>query len=256
MRSRLIAGVLLLVIIISVLYVFFGNNWLAEQQYNQKEKNQDFVRNDLRHSLLELQDQSEDIINQLLSENYEMDLIPQKDVALELQPLFKTENELSLNPQFDLKFIYLVMGNKLAVYSKINFELEWELYFEKDITSLSLLDANSILVHTSEGRLVCMNREQGRVVWEKPELESMDTIHKLSAIREISLSKYHQLDSSIILVPGENQLTLLSSINGTEITKIDLDKKVDFISKFDQFEKCVYLSSDKDLSRLTFKISH
>jgi len=242
------------VIILSVLYVFFGNNWLAEQQYIQKEKNQDFVRNDLMQRLLEIQDQSEEILNQLLNENYEMELIPQKDVSLELQPLFRAESELSLIPQFDLKFLYLVMGKSVSVYSKSNFEIEWKLELDSEVTSLLLLDANRILVHTQKGRLICLNREHGKILWEKSVRESSVKAHKLSEIREISQNKYHQLDSSIILVPGDAQLTLLNSINGDEITKLEIDKKIEFISAFDQFDRCVYLSSGKELSRLLFRI--
>lgn len=256
MKIRLITGLLLLVIILSGLYVFFGNNWLAEQQYMQKEKNQDFVRNDLMQRLLEIQDQSEEIINQLLNENYDMELIPQKDIALEMQPLFSVKSELSLVPQFDLKFFYLVMAENISVYNKGSLELEWKLDFEQEIIALALLDANRILVHTKNGRLICLNREHGNILWEKPEYEMPEKNNTFSGIREISLNKYHQLESSIIMVPDDLNLTLLNSINGDEIAKLKLEGKIDFISAFDQFERCVYLSSGKKLSKLLFKISY
>ena len=256
MKHRLITGALLLVIAISVLYVFLGNNWLEEQQYIQKEKNQDFVRNNLMHRLLEIQDQSEEIINQLLRENYKMELIPQKNVDLELHSLIKLENDLSLNPQFDLKFMYLGMGRKLAVYSKISLELEWELDFEYELNSLSLLDANRIMVHTSNGKLICLNREKGKILWEQSQLESAENEPQRSMISEISLNKYHQLDSSIILVPDNSELILLNSINGDEIAKLELGNRVEYISAFDQFERCVYLSSGKEIYKINFRISY
>ncbi|MCK4654879.1 MAG: hypothetical protein KAU01_10590, partial [Candidatus Cloacimonetes bacterium] len=76
MHKRVIAVIMAVIILLSVLYVFFGKNWLAEQQYLQKQKSTEFMKNELIDKFLEIQEQSQEILNEILNLSYEIEFFP------------------------------------------------------------------------------------------------------------------------------------------------------------------------------------
>ncbi len=256
MRTGIIAGIILLVVVFSVLYVFFGKNWLVEQQYIQKEKNSAYLKNELMNRFLEIHDQSQELLNQILQDSYEIELFPNKNVYLDSAVLHEAESIITLNPIFDFKYIYLVSGNELSVYDKTCSELKWDMQFGSELKSLQLLDANRLMAFTESGNMHCFNRETGQMMWEKTGYRSDMSGSENSRIKQISLNRYHQLDSSVLLISEENKLTLLNNINGNEITTFAVTDRLDFISDFDLIEKCVYTVVKNKLSKLEFKVKY
>ncbi|MDA3814450.1 MAG: hypothetical protein PF570_09405, partial [Candidatus Cloacimonetes bacterium] len=54
-KKRIIAVIMAIIIILTVAYVFYGKNWLAEQQYIQKQRNSEFLKNELMQKMLDIE---------------------------------------------------------------------------------------------------------------------------------------------------------------------------------------------------------
>ena len=241
-----------LIILTTVAYVFYGKNWLAEQQYIQRQKNSEFLKNELMQKMLEIEKQSQEVLNEILNLSYDIELFQKQNIRLEKtdERIFKTN--LIQKPYFDYKNIYLISSNKLFVLSKDLERIKWEKQFEEGLVDIKLLDANRILVLTIQKEAICLNRDNGKEIWVK-ELKTLPMVRD-NSILQISLNKFKQLDRSIILMFSENEIELIENITGTSLFVYKSENKIDHLSDFDILEKCIYFIEENKISKLVFEV--
>lgn len=251
-KKRIIAFIMALIIIITIAYVFFGKNWLAEQQYIQRQRNNEFLKNELMQKMLEIEEQSQELFIELLNLSYDIELFQKQEINLEKTTEIVFDVNIEQKPYFDYKNLYLISYNKLFVLSKDMEKIKWEKKFEEELIDLELLDANRILVLTKQKKAICLNRDTGKEIWVK-QLEIFP-ISKKSSIFQISLNKYKQLDSSIILMFSDDKVELIDNITGNTLIVYNSENIIDHLSDFDILEKCIYFIEGNKLNKLVFNV--
>jgi len=251
-KKRIIAFLMALIILTTVAYVFFGKNWLAEQQYIQRQKNSEFLKNELMQKMLDIEEQSQEVLNEILNLSYDIELFQNQKIKLEKTEEKIFETNLIQIPYYDYKSIYLISLNQLYVLSKDLERIKWNKIFEEELIDIELLDANRILVLTKQKKAICLNRDTGKEIWVK-QLETFPTSKK-SSIFQISLNKFKQLDSSIILMSSENKIELIENITGNTLVVYNSENKIDHLSDFDILEKCIYFIEENKISKLIFDV--
>ena len=241
-----------LIILMTVVYVFYGKNWLAEQQYIQREKNSEFLKNELMQKMLDIEKQSQEVLNEILNLSYDIDLFQKQQIELEKTDERIFQVNLEQKPYFDYKSIYLISSDQLFVLTKDLERIKWEKQFEEGLIDIELLDANRILVLTKQKIAICLNRDTGKELWEK-QLKTLPIV-KDNLIFQISLNKFKQLDRSIILMFSENEIELIENINGTSLVVYNAENKIDHLSDFDILEKCIYFIEGNKISKLIFNV--
>ena len=251
-KKRIIAFIMALIILMTVVYVFYGKNWLAEQQYLQRQRNSEFLKNELMQKMLDIEKQSQEVLNEILNLTYDIDLFQKQQIELEKTDERLFEINLVQKPYFDYKSIYLIAFDQLFVISKDLERIKWNKLFEEELIDIKLLDANRILVITKQKKAICLNRDTGKEIWVK-QLKAFPC-SKESSIFQISLNKYKQLDSSIILMFSNNQIELIDSITGHTLIVYNSENEIDHLSDFDILEKCIYFIEGNKISKLILKV--
>ena len=241
-----------LIILMTVVYVFYGKNWLAEQQYIQRQKNSEFLKNELMQKMLDIEKQSQEVLNEILNLSYDIDLFQKQQIELEKTDERIFQVNLEQKPYFDYKSIYLISSDQLFVLTKDLERIKWEKQFEEGLIDIELLDANRILVLTKQKKAICLNRDTGKKLWEK-QLKTLPIV-KDNLIFQISLNRFKQLDRSIILMFSENEIELIENINGTSLVVYNAENKIDHLSDFDILEKCIYFIEGNKISKLIFNV--
>ncbi|MCK5051968.1 MAG: hypothetical protein KAS53_09615 [Candidatus Cloacimonetes bacterium] len=251
-KKRIIAFIMALIILMTVVYVFYGKNWLAEQQYIQRQKNSEFLKNELMQKMLDIEKQSQEVLNEILNLSYDIDLFQKQQIELEKTDERIFQVNLEQKPYFDYKSIYLISSDQLFVLTKDLERIKWEKQFEEGLIDIELLDANRILVLTKQKKAICLNRDTGKELWVK-QLKTLPIV-KDNLIFQISLNKFKQLDRSIILMFSENEIELIENINGTSLVVYNAENKIDHLSDFDILEKCIYFIEGNKISKLIFNV--
>jgi len=251
-KKRIIAVIMVLIILTTIVYVFYGKNWLAEQQYLQRQRNSEFLKNDLMQKMLDIEEQSQEVLNEILNISYELELFQKQEIELEKISEREFKNNLIRSPYFDYKSIYLISSSQLHVLSKDLEQIKWQKEFDEELIDLELLDANRILVLTGQKNALCLNRDTGEMIWEK-KLNSLP-IRGNNSVFQISINKYKQLDRSIILIFYGNEIELVENITGYSLVKYQEEDEIDFLSDFDILEKSIYVIKANKISKLLFEV--
>lgn len=251
-KKRIIAFIMALIILMTVAYVFYGKNWLAEQQYIQKQRNSEFLKNELMQKMLDIEKQSQEVLTEILNLTYDIELFQKQQIELEKTDERFFEIKLVQKPFFDYKSMYLINVHQLFVISKDLEKIKWNKLFDEELIDIKLLDANRILVITKQNMAICLNRDTGKEIWTK-QLEAYPNSEE-SSIFQISLNKYKQLDSSIILMFSDNKIELIDSITGNTLIVYNSENRIDYLSDFDILEKCIYFVESNKISKLIFKV--
>lgn len=251
-KKRIIAVIMVLIILTTIIYVFFGKNWLVEQQYIQRQRNSEFLRNDLMQKMLDIEEQSQEVLNEFLNLSYDLEFFNKQEIKLEKIAEKKFEVNLIQKPYFDYKNIYLISSNQLLTISKDLNQIKWQKQFKEKLFDIELLDANRILLLTKQRDAICLNRDSGELIW-KIKLDVLP-IRNESSLFQISLNKYKQLDRSIIIMFSKNEIKLIENINGNTLVKYNAENKIDYISEFDILEKCIYFIEKNRISKLILNV--
>lgn len=244
-----IALILFLITILSVFYVYWGDNWLVEKNFRQKERNDQFMRNDLMQKLLRLEEQSQNLMKEITQLHYNLDVFPEKALAMSEAEELVFDNSITQKPVFDLKHLYIVTNNKLQVFDKDSFQLIWQKEIESNIIEIDLLDSNRLMLIQENSNVLCLDRDYGELLWQR-KLRDIISKHSDDRAYQIKLNSYKKLDSRVVLLAGKNEIQLVDNITGSEIEIYKSEEDIDFISDYDHFFNCIYLVKNDKLQKL------
>lgn len=242
------------IIILAALYVFFGENWLTEQHYIHRQRNTEFIRNELMERLLDIQSQSQEVLNELLQQNYHLQLFPHQTIELNQEWSISFDEEISFEPIFDHKYLYIITGDMLRVLHKRHLEEQWSKRLSARIINLTLLDANRLTVVTENHDMICFNRDNGMLIWEQATDRVADKPKSKLDVYQISLNEFRRLDRSVILLPSKHSIDLLDNLSGERIARYESDSEIRYISSFNMLERSIYIVEDDRLSMLRFDV--
>jgi len=146
-RHYIPAIFIFLAIIVSVYYVFFRDNEIEIQLDRSRYIINQRIRNiDLERFPMRLQLDFERLLRDFKT--------------IQLQKIWTAELSFDLThpPYFDLRNIYLISFDKIAVYDKNNMNSIWIKQIDHDIESFTLVDGNLLLLVDSMGYVHAFNR--------------------------------------------------------------------------------------------------
>ncbi|MDP8220174.1 MAG: PQQ-binding-like beta-propeller repeat protein [Candidatus Stygibacter frigidus] len=252
-RVNRTATILLILIILSAAYVYYGKNLIDDLFSRLKFTRNEFTRNDIKEQFFLLQEQAQDLLNQLANEDMNIAIFPQQKILMESDWEMNITRDFSSNTCFDYRGIYAASGRSMYQIDKRNAEIKWEKSFDSKIEVLRLVDANRILVSLADGKLICLNRDDGKQIWEA-EYDIPDTYSLQQGLSVISLNQYRQLDDSVFLIFEGKKLTLSQVRSGEVISEFENDKKIDGISEYDVLDKCIYITAGNKLKKINIKV--
>jgi len=233
-------GIISLVVIASICYVFFGRDQIGT--------------NIKRNSY---------IINQKIR-NIELDKFPLrlqinlvtnlKSIGLEKQWTTDLSFDLTHPPYYDLKNLYLISFDKIAVYDKDDLSIIWLKQMEFDIISFTLIDGNNVFILDSSGSTIALNRNTGDIAWEytfeEPEINTLS--FSLNPIL-ISNSEDKRIITSILLIPVNSKIIIFDTMLGDLLYTIDLEDTIYHISNYDPIDRAIYVGHGEKISKLLLK---
>ncbi len=244
-KFHLYVLILLMMLIFSIYYLFMGRDAVDDRLHITREQFQLTIRN---IDILKLQE--------ILPLDYGILLVPQHNIELTVDWESLLPFPVTLKPYFCLRNIYLASNDKLYAYDKKNKKNTWNISLNHNIIALEILDSNLMLVMTADNISHCLKRDTGDIVWQKG-----DDTHQLAFSPappyqpvQISLEMDRRLNTSIILIPQYNSLTLINILNGDTLSYYATEDVISYVSDFDFIEKSIYMIKGNRLYKVRFDI--
>ena len=232
-------------IVLSLYYAFFRDNEIEVQL----DKSRYIINQRIRNIDLE----RFPLILQLEFERFFRDF---KNIQLQKEWTAELSFDLTHTPFFDLRNVYLVSFDKIAVYDKNNMNIIWIKQIDENIESFTLIDGNNILVIDSNGTVYAFNRNSGDLSWsydlEKPFIGSDDLTPRAF---QITNNEDKRLLTSIIVLPIENEIVIFDNMSGEVLFVLELDDYIYFISRYDQIENAFYVSYGNKIAKILLEKS-
>ncbi len=166
-RVNKTATILLILIILSAAYVYYGKNLIDDLFSRMKFTRSEFTRNDIKHQFFLLQEQAQDLLKELSREDMNIEIFPPQVLRMEADWAIALTTSLTNIPCFDYRRIFVSSEQYIYAIDKRDSEIKWERRFDAKVEVLRLVEANRILVSLSDNRLFCLSRENGEVIWQK-----------------------------------------------------------------------------------------
>ena len=175
------------------------------------------------------------------------------NIQLRIDWTAELDFDITLQPVFDLRNIYLVSFNKIAVYNKNDMTSVWIKQFDNDIESISLLDGNNIMLIDIRGLVHVINRNNGDLNWRyNLDVNNYFSSFDIGAPRpiQITYNEDKRLITSIVFITVNNEINILCSITGEVFYRLILDDFIYFISDYDQMTNSVYVSYGNNIAKI------
>ena len=234
---------ILIVLIVSAYYVFFWDNeiemHLEKSKYilNERIRNIELDRFPLRLQL-----------------DFDRLLKDTKSVSLEKEWSTELDFDLTQPPFFDLKNLYLVSFDKIAVYERNNLHNIWRKQLEHDIMSFLLIDGNNIFIVDIQGHIYTMNRNTGEQMWSH-DFGEMHVYNQMFSTKNLLITNNEdkRLVTSILVSPLNDVIFVFDVLNGDILNSIKLDDLIYYISDYDPIDHAFYVGYGNKIAKLILK---
>jgi len=233
-------GIICLAVIGSIYYVFFGDNKIE----TNLEKNKFIINQKIRNIELDK-----------FPLRLQLNLVTNvKSIGLVTQWTTELGFDLTHPPYYDLKNLYLVTFDKIAVYDKDNLDIIWLKQMQYDIVSFSLIDGNNIFIVDSDGHTYALNRNNGEIVW-KYDFHPPDVNYLSFSLKPLLITNIEdkRLLTSILIVPINNQIIIFDTMLGEQLFTADLEDTVYHISSYDPIDNAIYVGHGEKITKMLLK---
>ena len=232
-----------IVLLVSAYYVFFWENeldiQLEKSKYiiNQRIRNIELDRFPLRLQL-----------------DFERLLKVTKIISLEKEWSTEIDFDLTHPPFFDLRNLYLVSFDKIAVYDRSNLLNIWRKQLEHDIMSFLLIDGNNIFIVDIQGHIYTVNRNTGEQVWSH-NFGEMYVYNQMFSTRNLLITNNDdkRLITSILVTPLNDEIYVLDVLSGEILNSIKMDDLIYYISDYDPVDNAFYVGYGNKIAKLILK---
>ena len=197
--------------------------------------------------------ETQETLNNTLQEIYDLNLIPEQKLAIQPLRVYHSPDEIIQPPLFDARNIYCACRQEVIAFKKRSAKIRWKRKINH-INDIVLLDANRLLVKTSNGKIICLNRETGLDLWQKECNIKTDEKKENKNIKQIYLNRFQQLDSSLLIIPSEKKLVFLNNMNGDSLFSYQSQTEIKYISEFDVLEKSLYIVEHKKIKQIKLEL--
>jgi hypothetical protein len=157
-------------------------------------------------------------------------------------------------PFFDMRNIYLVSFDKIAVYDKSTLNSIWMRQLDHDIVSFSLIDGNNILILDIQGNVQGLSRGTGESIWSfvYGDIHLYNMSFSVKPL-QITNSDDKRLLSSVLILPINDQIMIVDINSGEILFSLDFDDMIYHISEYDPLENAIYVGVGDKLAKLLLK---
>ena len=227
-------------LIASVYYVFFRQNEIEVRLEQSKIIFNERIRNiELEGFPLRLQLD----FNRLL--------LDFKNIQLRKEWTAELSFDLTLQPFFDLRNVYLISFDKIAVYDKNTMENIWRRQMDHNIESFSLINGNNALLIDSGGNVHALNRTTGKTAWTYS-FDGMYISNNSFAARpfQISSSEDRRLLTSLVILPINNEIKVLDNLSGEVLFALKFDDHIFYLSEYDPINHAIYVAYGNRIAKI------
>lgn len=235
-RFQISAFVIILITLLAILYMQFGNRWL--ESTGKKIKLLLSSKSSLTVEQIPqyLNIQSENIKRQLQKiERYANQ--PARDIKLTETWQTDLDFLITAAPSFDFKNIYITSDDKLLAFDKNTKKLEWQKAFDADIKGVTVIRGN-LIVFLDNQEVVSL-KNGNTIAWSKPFMDKFPARQSLTPL-EISSDNDPRINGSILIVPAEKGIYIYDVNSGDSLSEVSFDKRLQFLSKYDEYNNCFY----------------
>ena len=252
-RVNRTATILLILIILSAAYVYYGKNLIDDVFSRLRLTRTEFTRNELKKQFFTLQEQAQELLNEISRDEMNIEIIPMHKIAMKADWELKISEKIQQEPCFDYRQIYLISEHYVYSIDKNQARINWEKRFNEKVEVLRLVDANRVLVSLSDDKLYCLSRDDGDVIWQR-NYELPKTSESSNSLSQISLDQFRQFEDSVFLMYEGRKLSLALVRTGEVVSEYLNNDEIGNISDYDMLERCLYITSGKKIKRIDIKI--
>ncbi len=235
-RYHISAVLIILISLIALAYMRYGNRWL--ESTGRKVKLLLTSKNRLTVEQIPdyLNIRSQTIRRQLQKiEQYANQ--PARHVKLVQAWQTDLNFLITAAPAFDTENIYIISESNLMAFDKKSKKLQWKRAFASNIMEIEVIRGN-LIVFLDNGQLVSLkNRDQ--TAWIKTSPDNLSGKQDLSPL-EISSEQDPRLNASILVVPAERGMYVYDVSSGSLLSDLRFDRKLQYLSGYDAYENCFY----------------
>jgi len=235
-RYQISAIFIIVITVLTILYMQFGNRWLETTSRKLKillsSKSTLTVENIPQY----LNTQSEKLKRQL-EKIEQIANLPAKNIKLEKNWQTNLDFLITTSPTFDLNNIYISSENKLMAFNKNTKRLVWKTSLDANIREISVIRGN-VIVFLDNQNLLCL-KNGSTVLWKRPFTDKLPSKQMLIPF-EISNEEDPRINGSILVVPAERGLYIYDVNSGNMISTIAFEKKLQYLSAYDAYSNCLY----------------
>jgi len=230
-------------LVVSVYYVFFWENKIEIQLEKSKYIINERIRN------IEI-----DKFPLKLQLDFDRFLKDTKSVFLEMEWSTELDFDLTYPPFFDLRNLYLVSFDKIAVYDKTNLLNIWRSQLDHDIMTFLLVDGNNIFIVDIQGKIYTLNRNSGEQVWSHNYGE-MFLYNQNFSTRNLLITNNDdkRFLTSLLIIPLNNEIIVLDVLTGQILYSMKLDDLIFYISEYDPVDKGFYIGYGNKIAKFILK---
>jgi hypothetical protein len=235
-RFQVTAVVIMVLTLLALLYMQFGNRWLESTGRKLKILLTSKTRLTVEQIPQYLNIQSENIKRQL--QKIER-IANQPARQIRLTQSWQTDLNflITANPSFDTKNIYIASDNNLMAFDKNSKKLEWKKDFETNVKGVTVIRGN-LIVFLANQQMVCLKNGED-IFWTKP-IDDRILVKQTLAPFELSSEEDPRIYGSILIVPSEKGIYVHDVNSGNQITAIMFEKRLQFLSDYDAYNNCFY----------------
>ena len=230
------ALVIILLTLLALLYMQFGNRWFESTSRKMKILLTSKNRLNFEQIPQVLNIQSETLKRQLQKiERFANQ--PARQIKLTRSWLTDLEFLITAAPAFDFKNIYIASDNNLMAYDKGSKKLEWKTGFDANIKGMSVIRGN-LIVFLDNHQMVCL-RSADNIAWTMPFSDKI-LARQTFAPFELSSEEDPRINGSILFVPSERGIYIHDVNNGEQLAAILFEKRLQYLSDYDGYNNCFY----------------
>lgn len=248
-RLQISTLILLLVSILTILYMIFGNRFL-DQSFRRmklmfrenKATSWENIPNYLNLDTSNIIKQIDRIVN-LPARNLEFRVAWNTDLPY----------TITATPVYNIENLFIASERTVLAYNKKSRALIWKQTMPAPIMSMTIARGSLIVILENHQALAL--RDDGSTIWQQT-VENMQTRVGLRFPLELSNEDDPRLDGTVLLLAGERGLSLLDGARGNPLSKIDFSGKLQYLSAYDRFDNCFYAVVADEILCIELKISN
>jgi hypothetical protein len=152
---------------------------------------------------------------------------------------------------YDQEMVYVGLASEVIAINRTRHTVVWRTLAKTG--SLSALDSNRLLIREDTGRLLCLKRNIGTVLWERRGTLAGSYPQNPEPV-QISRFDDRRLNNSYVLLRENVELVAVNFMTARELDKLRFSAPISLITPFEPAEKQIFVTAGRTLYAIGFRI--